>query len=174
MARRKFVVGDVFVVQLDSDRAAVGQLIGEREPRGLYYVALFGPLSTKDLRPEEAIRGKPAILGLTMDARLLSGDWKIVANAIPNPDIELPAYKVARSSVENGQVTRNWVVEDFSGTRSRPTSAAEASRLPFRTVSSPMVLEGAMRSLAGLEPWHEAYDKLRPADQPTSRQVFGS
>jgi len=52
--------------------------------------------------------------------------------------------------------------EDYSGTRGRLATDAEADFLDYRTIVAPVILERALRASLGLEPWHQEFDELKP------------
>jgi len=60
---------------------------------------------------------------------------------------------------------------DYSGTRRRRATKAEATSLPYRRIVAPVRLERALKASLGLEQWLEAYEELRPHGI-TSREAF--
>jgi len=146
----------VFVVPTGDGRAGVGQIVASYG-KGLYYFAIFDlvvPLEDAQDRALEALRAPVLFLALSMDAKLYVGHWTVVAEAPVDTSIRLPAYKEAVGTPDRIEVV------DYSGERRRAATPSEAATLPNRTVVAPMRLERALRAVLGLEPWHEAFDKL--------------
>ncbi len=161
-------VGDVFIVPTGDGRAAVGQVVGSYG-RHAYYFAIFDfilPLEDAVRRASEALTAPLLLLGLSLDAKIHSGEWTVVARAPVDAALPLPAYK---ESV--GDPPRVDVV-DYSGQRRRTATAAEAEWLPNRKVVAPVRLERALKAQLGLEPWLDAFNELRAASIVSSAEVF--
>jgi Immunity protein 26 len=152
--RMRLSIGDVFQLPLDSSRVGYGQIVGSYE-RSAYWFAIFERPYEFGERPDVAdvVRGRIALLGLSLDALLYHKRWEIVGNA-PVGQIEWPTYKesVAPDVFE---------AVDHTGSMRRPATPEEADRLPYRSVVAPMRLQNAFRALHGAAEWNEEYDKLR-------------
>jgi hypothetical protein len=164
MPNRQVRPGDVVEIRLEG-RVGLAHVLADYK-QGWQFMAFFGPFQEVPSDLETAVQRKPALVGISTDARVRSGDWHTIGHAQPN-DEYLPAYQVSMGRIDNV------LVEDYTGNRSRPATAQERRELPHRGFSAPMVFEKALRSLAGLEPWHEAFDNLRPAEGCTSKSLFG-
>src|SRR5689334_3915926 len=86
--------GDVFLIPLERDKSAVGQVITVRYSN--LYVAIFGREISRlhdDLVP--VVWERPIFLTLTLDAKLFHGHWQIVGNFVDNLEsFPRPAFKV--------------------------------------------------------------------------------
>lgn len=170
MIRRRLQVGDIFTIPLDDTRAGMGQVVARGDVRGEYFVAVFEPAFPLAAMPNirEAARLTVALLGLTSIERLKSGEWRVMGNAPVADDMPFPAYKV---SLGRGD---NLFVEDYTGLKRRPSVGAEADLLPFRTYSSPALLENAFRARHGLLPWDDSYEAILTSRYATTLRMFGS
>jgi hypothetical protein len=150
-------IGDVFTVPLDDARTGLGQVVAKYQRDG-YYFALFAKARPRTPPPDAEAVGADhvALLALSLDAKLWVGDWKIIGRAPVPAGLPLPAYLLTIGASDK------LFVVDYTGERQRPASALEDQRLPYRTIVAPVRLEKALRALHGLEPWHPAYDDLKP------------
>src|SRR5206468_1171250 len=98
---------------------------------------------------------------------LHNGDWPIIGSHAVSPHIPMPAYRV---DVGSPPVA---VVEDWTGTRSRLASQAEAELLPSRKVVAPVRIEKAVKAKHGVLPWDESYSALAPVETMTTARLFG-
>lgn len=147
--------GDVFLVPLDGNSWALGQLVSAWNEE--LYVAIFGQrLETRNVDPNSVVDQRPVFLALTLDAKLFHGDWPILGNAQANLSaLPQPAFKVRQSGVV--------YIESRDRTVSRPAAPAEAEILHYRSVSSPAVIEKAVQAHFGIGDWSPHYDEF-PAD----------
>ena len=145
--------GDVFVIPLEDDEVAVGQILDMRGGTELL-AAVFEDACRRNEAMQCAATGKVVLLGLTLDALLHHGRWVVVGNAPPRRDIPTPTFKIALAPDE-------FVEEAFDGTTLRRLSPEETDDLPFRTVVAPIRIDKATRALHGIEPWEAHYDPLR-------------
>lgn len=154
--RAKLKIGDVFLVPVEDAKSAVCQ-IAERDRLDRLFVATFAQLVLPESDEIRGILGTDIVLlGLTMDARLRTGDWRLCGNYRIVQWMPLPAYKL-RVGAEATPA-----VEDFRGTRSRRASSEEFDQLPFRKIVSPMLFELAVRAHFGVGRWREEFDGLTP------------
>lgn len=144
--------GDVFLVPLDGKSWALGQLVSDYE--GELYVAIFcQKVETTELDPRSVIGLKPAFLALTLDAKLFHGDWPLLGNVQENlSSFPQPTFKVRQSGVVQ--------IESRDRTVSRPATPAEAEILRYRSVSSPAVIEGAVKAHFDAGEWNPHYEDL--------------
>lgn len=166
---KRLQIGDVFVIPTGDGRGGLGQIVATYLKKSYYFVMLDWIVSEDPSEEEiaKAMSGQVLLLALSFDAKLRAGHWKIVGHAPVDPKIPLPAYKEA--------VGTPWTFEivDYSGSRRRSARLDEADSIPNRSIVSAAVLEKALRAHLGLEPWHEAYDELRPEGRPTTAELFG-
>nr|WP_255355568.1 Imm26 family immunity protein [Agromyces sp. Soil535] len=166
--RQRPKLGDVFVVPLDDGKFGVGQVVGTYGKES-YFFAIFDvviPLEHANRQAVEAVDRPVLFLALSMDAKLYAGHWRVVGQEPVPPEVPLPAYKEAVGSPPNFEVV------DYSGTRRRPATAAEAHTLPNRKVVAPVRVEKALRAHLGLEPWLDAFNELRPEGRATTADLF--
>lgn len=160
--------GDIFTIPLGDGRVAVGQIISSFHTA--YYVVVFDFAAPEDelpLRVSEALRAEPVLGGLTFDALIRHGHWKLVGNRPVDGKKFLPAYKTGADDMGN------CMIEDFKGEVWRPATALEAEIIPFRGNTSPIRFEKAMKAHMGLEPWDESYERIRVGKGVTSADLFG-
>jgi hypothetical protein len=145
-------VGDVFLVPLDGESWALGQLVSAWNDE--LYVAIFGQkVETQQVDPHSVVAQEPVFLALTLDAKLFHGDWPILGNVQENlSSFPQPAFKVRQSGVV--------YIESRDRTVSRPASSSEAEILRYRSVSSPAVIEKAVRAHFGFGAWSPHYDEF--------------
>jgi hypothetical protein len=171
MARtRRIKLGDVFTVPTNEGRNGVGQVVALGEQPQLYYLAVFDDVVPEDApvnRLLTAVESPVLFLGLSMAAKFTAGHWTVVGTKPVGSQVRLPAYKVSIG------FPPAWEIVDHTGTRRRPATELEAELLPYRKVVSPMYFEVALRAHLGLEPWHEAFDALKPQGVIRSSDLFG-
>jgi len=148
-------VGDVFLVPLDGENWALGQLVSAWNDE--LYVAVFDQKREKQQAdPGSVVDQEPIFLALTLDAKLFHGDWPIIGNVQENlASFPQPAFKVRQSGVVH--------IESRDRTVSRPATQAEAEILRYRSVSSPAVIEEAVQAHFGIGEWSPHFDEF-PAD----------
>lgn len=146
-------VGDVFLVPLDNQNWALGQIISVWNEE--LYVAIFDQKFERRLEdPNIVLTQQPAFLALTLDAKLFHGDWPILGNMQENlVQFPQPAFKVRQSGVV--------YIESRDRTVSRPASSTEAEMLRYRSVSYPAVIEEAVQGYFGVGEWNPHFDKFR-------------
>lgn len=159
--------GDVFRVPLGDGRSSSGQVMGSHMTNQ-HYVVVFdvavpdeGPVLPAQLPHDEA----PLFAALVLDTLFESGEWQVVGHKEVDPGRHLPAYRVSMAADE-------WYAESFDGTQRRIASALEIESLPLRSTLSAAVLRRAARAHAGLEPWLEVFDRVRPSGRTLSRDLF--
>jgi hypothetical protein len=171
MARTKRIkLGDVFILPTDEGRNGIGQVVALGEHPEYYYLAVFDDVVPEDTPVDRLLAGveSPVLfLGLSMAAKFTAGHWTVVGNRPVGSQVRLPAYKVSIG------FPPAWEISDHTGTRRRPATDLEAELLPYRKVVSPMYFEVALKAHLGLEPWHEAFDALRPRGGISSSDLFG-
>lgn len=144
--------GDVFVIPVEDEEVAVGQVLNVRLGAELLVAVMQGTC-----RRDEAMivaRSRAVVLmGLTMDALLHHGRWIVVGHSEPRRDVPMPTFKVA---VAPGR----FVEESLDGSKVRDVSRSEAERMPFRKVVAPIRIDKAAKALLGFEPWEPHYDGL--------------
>ncbi|RYG02557.1 MAG: hypothetical protein EON94_05680 [Caulobacteraceae bacterium] len=156
--------GDVFLIPLDEERCGIGQVAGEWESE--LYVVVYDKVVPRDAVATDIDGAGLQFAALTLDAKFYHGDWQIIGNRRDNlTQLPQPWFKVRISGVP--------YIEARDRSVSRPATAEEASVLRNRTVSSPAVIEGALRAYHGLEEWLPHYDKLRADYACQSSRLLG-
>lgn len=152
--------GDVFQIPLDSDRVAYGIVVDGQSPNPIF-VAVFGEAhpSDSDVPLSEIEGAEPALVALTLDAKIWHGHWPVVGSAaVDRSRFPFPCFKQAVGSVENIQVF------SYDGQRHREASREEIVALDYRRTYAPIVVEKAVRALHGIQPWEERFQRLRTED----------
>ena len=160
--------GDIFTIPLGDGRVSVGQIISSFHTA--YYIVVFdfaAPEEELPSRVPEALKAEPILSGLTFDALISHGHWKLLGNWPVDGKKYLPAYKTGTEDMGN------CMIEDFKGEVWRPATAVEAEIIPFRGNTSPIRFEKAMKAHMGLEPWNDSYERIRVGDVVTSADIFG-
>ncbi|MCC3271701.1 immunity 26/phosphotriesterase HocA family protein [Arthrobacter zhangbolii] len=160
--------GDIFTIPLGDGRVSVGQVISSFH--SAYYIVVRDFAVRVDelpLRLPEALGAEPVLAGLTFDALIGHGHWKVVDNGPVDGKKYLPAYKTGTAEMGN------CMIEDFKGEVWRPATAVEAEIIPFRENTAPIRFEKAMKAHMGLEPWDDSYERIRVGDVVTSADIFG-
>lgn len=170
MKHQKLKVGDVFSVPIDGDRIGLGQAVARFFDA--HYLAVYDLIlpADKEIDLIATLRGAAVLfLGLSSDAKIYVGDWRILGH-LPVPDsVVLPAYKLCAGL--DVVVTK---VVDYSGTRERIATADEASILSNRTMVSPVRFEKALKARCGLVMWEEHFADLYPRPEATTARMFPS
>lgn len=159
-SRRHLRVGDIFSIPLDERQTGYGQIVW-RSGHGDYGFAVFEGIYPQEADPalDAIVSQKLVLIGISMDALLYHGYWKVVGHRdVDEAGFPFPAY---RAGTPSGAVE----VVDFTATHRRPASKREALELPPRKVVAPIRFEKALRALHGLEPWDSVYDELRAAPE---------
>lgn len=164
--RARWQVGDVFSFPVDEagDRVAFGQIVGPWGAGGgsHFYFAIFDAVYPNgvDVDIAAAVEKPVALLGLSMDALLRHGRWRVQGQCrVPEDALRWPAYK------EGTSPPGVFDVVDHTGQRRRRASDAEIEKLPYREVVAPIRLENAFRALHGEGEWNEAYASLLPVTE---------
>ncbi|MCQ2001004.1 Imm26 family immunity protein [Arthrobacter zhaoxinii] len=160
--------GDVFKIPLGDGRAAVGQVVS-KYLSATYYVLIFDFIAAEEEVPSlvsEALESEPLFAGLTFDALFRPGRWQMLENRPVDGRKFLPAYIIG------GHNPARCMVVDFWAKRRRPATDLERETLPHRKTRTPAIFDNAIRAHAGLEPWIEYYDELRPGTIVTSAELF--
>lgn len=166
MKRASPRVGDVLTIPVGSDRLGVAQVVAKYGKSQLYF-AIFEKLIDPTLRDLDSALSSPIVLlGLSLDAKIWAGHWRIVGSRAVAPDVPLPAYREAIGTPENIEIV------DYSGKRRRRARGVEAVAVPRRVTVAPVRLEKALRARHGLEAWLPDYDELVPSAYTTSA-LFG-
>ncbi|MCQ2001000.1 Imm26 family immunity protein [Arthrobacter zhaoxinii] len=102
--------GDIFTIPLDDDRVALGQVISSLH--AAYYIVVFDsavPANEVPLRIPEVLQTKPFLAGLTFDALIRHGHWRVVDQRPVDSEKFLPAYKTGTRQLGN------CMIENFKG-----------------------------------------------------------
>jgi hypothetical protein len=162
-------VGDVFSIPVDDRVLAIGQVVGKYSDYAYYFAVFPGAFLRDDsLEISSVVRERPALLGLSFDARIADGTWSILGSAPVMCADLLPAFKEEVGHPEKIDVV------DYSGTkRRRADSYDEAYSLPNRKFLAAIRIENAARALHGFAPWRNDYETLKPRDAATTLRLFG-
>ena len=147
MAKVKAKVGDVFQIPIDDARAGYGQVILQPE-KNVLFILVFAATTPANATPDlhEIIGSDILLAGNTFDAKIWHGDWPVVGNITSNvADIALPVYKSGMGD--------SAIVESLDRSRRRPATKEEEQSLPFRTYTSAMAFEMALKAIAGIGEW---------------------
>lgn len=145
-------VGDVFLIPLDSQQSAVGQVI--REHNGELFCGIFDVLVSESSAVTDELNPSSLVLcANTLDAKLWHGDWPLVGNRRNNLGaFPTPIYKVDTLS--------KTVIVSFEDKRVRAASKDDAARLRYRTVVAPVRLEMATKAYFTRDAWDPKYEEL--------------
>lgn len=166
---RRVRVGDIYGIPIAERQLAAAQVVAQYRGGGFYVAVYDGTFEDADdakidalssfrLTPENVI-----LLGLTLDAKVVSGDWPYLGTAAAPEGLPFPAYRVGLDD--------DCYVEDHTATRT--TECGERGLLlPFRTVVAPAVVEKAVQAKHGLIPWDDYYEPLRVADVSSREAAF--
>jgi hypothetical protein len=159
LAVRTIEPGEVFAVPVDDARQALGQVVGEYMS-GAFHVVIFDGLFDRSSppAPDQVIDSPVSLVALSLDAKLLNGDWPVIGRESVDREPPLPLYKE--------EVPGGTEVVDWTGTRRRRAAIGEADQFGYREVVSPALLELAVKAKHGLADWHEAFDALMPRPTP--------
>lgn len=156
-------VGDVFLVLLVGIGWAIGQLISDY--KGDLYVAIFGQRVKRPMWIRIVLLLQSEFFGAKADAKLFHGDWPIMGNVQKNlTSFPQPAFKVLQSGVT--------YIESRDQMFSRPASASEVNLLIYRSISSPAVIENAVRAHLGIGDWSPHYDEFAANFAITSSKLL--
>jgi hypothetical protein len=148
----RVAVGDVFRIPIDDSRFALGQIAGNW--KGELYVVVFEGVVAGDASPADVEGRNLLFAALTLDAKLHHGHWPIIGRFKSNlDDVPQPMFKVR----QEGQP----YIESRDRSFTRPASSAEANVLRYRTVSSPAVIDNAVKANHGQGEWLLRYEDLR-------------
>jgi len=161
LSRRKPPVGLVFALPLADQCYGFGQIVARQD--SVYYMAGFDHISEKPELPPDLLPGlRPVFLGNFFDILIRNGRW-ISIGVQPVGEFPFPCYKV--------KIGDHFYIENWEGIRLRVGSARDLDRVTFRTYTSPITLEDALRFHAGLGPHHTFYDPLRWENVVNSSKV---
>jgi hypothetical protein len=160
--------GEVISIPADADRIALGQVV-EMYEEDAFFLAVFAGTEERDTDftqdfLDQRVAGDIELLALTFDARIVSGDWKVVGRTSASRTDVLPVYLVEEDD--------EWVVEDAVGTRTLSASARDRETLTFRTLVTPQIVEDAVQSLDASGSLASIFGSLQvspPADRSEAR-----
>ena len=144
------VKGTVLAIPLSSGVWALGQVIypGVKFYMGICSVAFYEPLSASDIDSCAF-----SMFSWTNDAEVFRGNWKNLGVSTIKKTFELPEYRVAHSG--------KMVVESFSGDSWREFDPGKDSKLKYRTVRSPLLVQDAVQAACGYGEWKPFYDRMK-------------
>jgi len=146
-----FRSGDVFLIPLDADRLAVGQVVrgGTLE---LYVVIYEKIVRSADPVPE--LKGEKVLFAtLTIARKLLDGDWPVVGSQPGNlDDLPMPWFRLEEAGKTYAQSLDRTLV--------RNVDEATSVRLRDRNLVAPARIEQALRARQPWGKWLAHYDEL--------------
>jgi hypothetical protein len=170
MARKvKIGVGDVFQIPIDSTRMGYGQVVlrPEKNVKSVLFICVYAATTGPDEAPNisQIVRSGILLAGNTFDAKLHNGDWPIVGNLSENlPSIALPNFKSGMGDEA--------VVETLDRRRRRRATPEEERFLPFRSFTSPIGFELALKAIGGRGEWRDEFNSLNYEELRKSSEVI--
>jgi hypothetical protein len=148
------LVGDVFTVPLNGALSASCQVVAAYgASEGLFYLAAFRSVlgSDDDADLDSIVGDEFALLALSTDQLLRSGDWQTIGNRpVDTERIPWPSYVVGVGPDE-------YAVEDCVGNVQGVATPEQVAELGFRPVIKATGFETALKALHGLAPWEPGY-----------------
>lgn len=143
------VRGSVLAIPLRDGDWALGSVIspGINFFIGFSIIRFRAPLNADDI-----IDKKLKMFSWTNDAEVYRGNWRNVGVSIPNDDIYLPEYRIFIDGVE--------MIESFDGEFLRRPDPVADSKLAFRTVRSPRLVQDAVQAAFGLGDWKPEFQDM--------------
>lgn len=148
-------VGDVFLIPVDEDRQAVGQIVARYRLTELYCLVVFDDIvRSGEAPPSMEPRSDRAIIFVasTFDAMLEDGWWRTLGNSAPCA-VQLPAYKILQEGV--------YYIESWDGSKRRRAKPEEVAVLDNRGGVAPIRVENAVKAHYGVLPWQPVFEKLK-------------
>lgn len=152
MARKPRInTGDVIEIPIGVNQLAYAQILYRKV---LLYLTVFSrtyPSMPSSI--QEIMTDKRVLCGWTMDAKIASGDWRIVGTSnVSESCMFRQEYKV--------EFNNNVWIEDFDGKLIRRATSEESEKLRLRSSYTPALLEQVIRAYHGMEPWCQEFDDL--------------
>lgn len=144
-------IGDVFSIPLGNGQFAYGQIVTDTIEK---YYAIFDYINSISPDIEELVRMRIIFLAMTVDAFIEDGDWPVIGNTRPPPDIDFPEYLIETSV---GSCVMN-----YTGKILRKATFLDMNTLTNRSSFSPKALELAVKVKLGGEggEWYPAMSKM--------------
>lgn len=151
MAKRiRLKEGDVFYFSDEEKRCGVGQIIVKEINE---YIIVYDKIIPEDDVANVKIDTlSPLLAGWTTDARIYSGDWKIIGNSAYRPPYEFPLFKVKRNNV--------YCVVDPFRHKIRDATEKDIKNLNHPFSRSPIGYENAFWGFHGKREWRDLDSKL--------------
>jgi len=151
--KTKLRLGDLVSIPSIDEQVAYSLVVGK------YHTAFFVAVYDGVYQPgdQDALASAKtaafALIALTFDAKVVNGQWPVLGRMDFSPDeIPFPAYRLD----DGGRA----LVEDHTGTQSRPARTSVEQSLRYRKLISPQILEDAVKALSQAAPWIPNYDAL--------------
>ncbi|MET9224794.1 Imm26 family immunity protein [Lentzea sp. NPDC003310] len=144
----------MFTVPIDGESFVLGRVV--RVLGGNVLIAVYAESlkSVREIDLDVLDRAAPIFLAVTMDLRLIDGQWSLVGEWSPEIELRLPRYKVQAGDGA-------FYEQHLDGSMGRSLTAAEAERLPNYSSYSPALVEMAVRAHFGHETWRPVFDEIR-------------
>jgi hypothetical protein len=152
--KHKTRIGDIFTVPISDNKMCYGQVVAACDP--IYYMIAFDFVSGQSESAEiQKIVSLPILLlGNFFDTLIKMGEWKVVANTMPNLiRIPFPLHQV--------QMDGNTFVESWDGAHRRLATPEEARLLDRPANFGPVWLEDALKAHYGLGPDDPEFRKFQ-------------
>ncbi|GAB2573344.1 hypothetical protein [Kribbella endophytica] len=142
---------DVLLIPVAEGKYSVARILVTL-PESVFVVVYAGLGSAEEAGSVTVESGLvPMLFAETTDQKIVSGEWKLVGNWAPVPEVSVPIHQ---SRVQpGGERVDQWVdgvAADWLATVELPT--------PRRGLHSPAMVETAVRALHGLEPWRPEFE----------------
>lgn len=158
MARKRVRLkeGDIFYFSDNEKRCGVGQIIVKEINE---YILVFDKIIKEDDVHRVEIKDlTPIFGGWTSDARVNSGDWKIIGNSPYRHPYEFPLFKV--------QIDDEYWVRDAFRNKLHVASSHEIETLNLPFSWSPIAYEKAFWAWHGEKDWEDRYEKTLIGKRP--------
>ncbi len=145
------VENDVLIIPVAEGKYSVARVLVTL-PESVFLVVYSGLGSAEDAASVTVESGLvPMLYAETTDQKIVSGEWKLVGNWAPVPEVSVPIHQCRVQP--GGERVDQWVdgVEaDWLAVADLPT--------PQRGLHPPEVVETAIRALHGFEPWRTEFE----------------
>jgi hypothetical protein len=143
------VKGSILAIPLSDHEWALGQVI---HPGTNFYLGVA--LRKFDYLPQsvDIEKEKLSIFSWTNDAEVFRGNWKVLGKLDYVPKFILPEYKV----YIDGKV----VVESFDSQSFRVFDDAVDTKLNFRKIRSPLIVQDAVQAALGYRKWQPTFEEM--------------
>ena len=143
------VKGSVLSIPLGDGSWALGSVV---YPGINFFIGFVIYRFHEPLIADDIIGKKLKIFSWTNDAEVFRGNWRNLGISIPIEDVDLPEYRVFVDGVE--------MIESFDGELLRHPDVRADSKLAFRKVRSPLLVQDAVQAAFGLGDWKPGFQDM--------------